>query len=146
MQHGVKQTGEKKVSLNLSAATMEQANSKEKKTDDFARVDVLLTMETALDYDDKNKNTAPAERFAEKFGALCRGLDEQKPAQRLGFNWQFYAPFFIEMEKKGHVQALAYTIQAMRAEVSPDVAVWLQQHSGQVAAMVGWAKAYQWPQ
>lgn len=145
MRHGVRQTGDKQVSVNMPAGALEQATKPTGKPDDFAQADVTLTFEAALDYDAKHKNTAPTERFAEKFAAFCQELNRAKPAHRLGFNWQFYAPFFIELEQKGHVPALAYSLAAMRTDVSPDVSAWLTQHPQQVQALSVWAKAYQWP-
>lgn len=144
LQYGVKQTGQKSVTLDLTAA-LPPAGSPEKSPNSFAQADMLLTLTTALDYDKENKDKAPAERLAEKFTILFRALNEQKFEQRLGFNWQFYAPFFIELEQKGYVLALAYIVQAMRPEVAPEVTAWVSQHPDQLRALSEWSKAYQWP-
>ncbi|WBO85483.1 tetratricopeptide repeat protein [Hymenobacter yonginensis] len=142
---GVKQTGDNSISINMSADVLKQVNSKKSQPDNFSQADMLLTMATALDFDEKNKSKAPTERLVEKLSSLCQGLAEGKPEQQEGFVWQYYVPYFVAMEKQGHLPALAYTVQASRAEATPDVKAWLSAHPTQVQALQEWSRTYIWP-
>jgi tetratricopeptide (TPR) repeat protein len=145
LQAGVRQTGPQAVALNLQAEMLEQAGSPAKDATGFASTEVLLTMEAALDFDAKNKDKSPSERLNEKLSALCQSLDEQNLAQRQGFTWQFYAPFFISLNKQGHLLALVYLLRAMQPATAPAAIDWVKQHRPQTQAMLAWAKAYKWP-
>jgi tetratricopeptide (TPR) repeat protein len=142
---GVKQTGANSISINMSADVLKQVNSKKSQPDNFSQADMLLTMATALDYDEKNKSKAPTERLIEKLSSLCQGLAERKPEQQEGFVWQYFVPYFVALEKQGHLPALAYTVQASRAEATPDVKAWLSAHPTQVQALQEWSRTYIWP-
>ncbi|UOG76560.1 tetratricopeptide repeat protein [Hymenobacter tibetensis] len=146
MGQGVKQTGEKSVTISLAQAPVADANRKNSKPDNFAGMDLLLTMATALDLDEKNKNKPSSERLLEKLTTLCRAMGEAEATQRVGFVWQHYAPYFVALEKQGHLPALVYSIQAARAEALPEVQAWLTQHPTQVEALQEWSRTYAWPE
>jgi len=141
---GVEKTGENSVTINMSTELLKQVNGRKNKPDNFGQADMLLTMAAALDHDEKNKDKTPTARLTEKLGSLCRSLAEQQPASRQGFAWEYYAPFFITLEKAGYVPTLAYLIQSSRTDQA-DVQQWLQQHPSEVKELQEWAAAYVWP-
>lgn len=145
MGQGVQQTGEKSFTINLPMDMVKDVGRKNAGPDNFAAADMLLTLASALDHDEKNKDKSATERFIEKFSSLCKSLEENKPEARTGFVWQYYVPYFVELEKRGHVPALAYAIQASRAENVPEVKAWLSEHPVQVQALRQWSSTYIWP-
>ena len=141
LQSGVQQTGPKAFSLNLPEGLLDKSAAA-KKPDDFAVIDAMFTLETALDYDDKNKGKNPGERLAEKLSALCEDLAKQQANEPPGFTWQVYVPFFVALAQKGYVPTLAYVIQGKRPAVDPAVSSWLAQHSQQAQELSVWIKDY----
>jgi hypothetical protein len=91
----------------------------------------------------KDSGTAVS-RFAEQFSWLCKSLAEHSSARQTGFTWNYYVPYFVEMEKKGYVTAFAYLTHASQAEV-PEVQQWLAAHPNEVAVFQEWSKNYAWP-
>ncbi|TYZ10933.1 tetratricopeptide repeat protein [Hymenobacter lutimineralis] len=141
---GVKKTGDKAVTINLSSNVVGNV-SKENIPDNFAGPDMLLTMSGALDHSKENsKKTAPV-LFADKLALLVSVLEENHPEKQTGFAWQYFVPYFVEMKKQGHLPALAYSVQASRAEATPEIREWLAAHAAEVQALNKWSAAYIWP-
>jgi hypothetical protein len=105
---------------------------------------MTLSMISALDYSDENKGKTSTARFAEKFSELCQSLQEQSEKRNSGFVWEYYVPYFVTMEKAGHVPAFAYLIHSSLPD-QPHVQQWLEQHPDEVKAFQEWSVAYEWP-
>ena len=59
-----------------------------------------------------------------------------------GFCWDYYAPYFIEMQRRGYTEAFVYTISTSSA--SEEVSSWLDANQEKITAFLSWSKAYQW--
>ncbi|MCC2545383.1 hypothetical protein LJY25_02920 [Hymenobacter sp. BT175] len=90
----------------------------------YAQTDMLLTMTSALDYDEKNKDKKPTELVADKLSTSCRNMAEKGSGSHQGFAWDYYAPYFIALEKAGYVPVFSYLIHS--AADQPDVKQWLE--------------------
>jgi tetratricopeptide (TPR) repeat protein len=144
MGRGVEQTGEKSITVNINKSVLD-ASKHDRGEDNFADLDMLLTLTAATDYTEENKDKTPAVRFAEKLSLICKDLGEQTAKRKhKGFAWEFYAPYFAELERVGHGQAFAYLIRSADS-ADTEVQQWLQQHSSQVADFKAWSAAYVWP-
>lgn len=143
MMRGVTRTGEKAVTIQLSAEALKGANGKSNGPDNFGPAEMLLSVSGALALDEKHRDDTPAERFSAQFASLCRGLGELSGKQK-GFTWEYYVPYFAELEKKGYVPALTYLVHASQTEV-PAVQQWLAAHSTEVQVFQEWSKNYVWP-
>jgi hypothetical protein len=144
MQQGVSKTGEKSISINIDSRALKDAGKKKVQPDNFGPSDMLLSMMSAMDYDDKNKGKTSTARFAEKFADLCQNLQELSGKRSTGFVWEHYVPYFVAMEKAGHVPAFAYLIHSSLPD-QPHVQQWLEQHPEEVKAFQEWSVAYEWP-
>ncbi|UOQ70140.1 tetratricopeptide repeat protein [Hymenobacter cellulosilyticus] len=145
MGKGVHKTGENAVTLNVTPNMLKQMNGKKNQPDNFGQADLLLTMASALDYDEKNKDKSATVRLAEKLTSLCQSLEEQKPENHPGFAWSYYVPYFITLKKAGYLPTLAYLIQAARPG-QPEAQQWLEQHPSEVKELQEWSEAYKWPE
>lgn len=143
MGYGVKKTGENSVTINMSSDMLKQVNGKKGKSDNFGQADMLLTMTSALDYDDKSKDKAPTERLLEKLTSLCESLANQSAGNHPGFVWDYYVPYFVMLHKAGYLPTLVYQIQASRTGPA-NVQQWLDQHPSEVKELQEWAAAYKW--
>lgn len=139
MNKGVSQSGDKSVSVSIDSATLDKVNKKKKGENDFSSTDMILSMASALDYDDKNKDKTEVQKFISKFETLCRSLSETQKNQK-GYYWEFLAPYFIEMEKKNLTEPFAYHI--FLPSQNPDVIVYIKEHSGKIEEFQNWSKNY----
>lgn len=109
---------------------------------DFGAIDLAMSLTKALEKSEKNKNMTAMQLLVGSFETLFGILGEQK-ADVAKFSWKYYAPYFAEMKKKGHVEAFVYYINLRSG--SPEVSDWLSQNRQKVMAFLAWSKAYQWP-
>jgi tetratricopeptide (TPR) repeat protein len=146
MDLGVSRTGEKSISINISSAALAGTNGKESGPDNFGLAEMLLSISSATMLDKaltKDVPATPVERFRQQFESLCKGLGELGENQK-GFTWNYYVPYFVEMQKKGFVPAFSYLAHASQTEV-PEVQQWLAAHPNEVAVFQEWSKSYLWP-
>lgn len=148
MDLGVSRTDEKSISINISSAALAGANGKNNGPDNFGPAEMLLSISSAAMLDKSlNKEVpppaTPIERFVRQFDAMCKGLGELSENQK-GFTWNYYVPYFVEMQQKGYVTAFSYLAHASQTEV-PEVQQWLAAHPNEVAVFQEWSKNYLWP-
>ena len=148
MNSGVTRTGENAVTINISSAALAGANSKDNGPDNFGSAEMLLSLSSAAMLDKSlNKDVPPPanaiERFVRQFDSLCKGLGELSDKQK-GFTWNYYVPYFVEMQQKGFVPAFSYLVHASQTE-APEVQQWLVAHPNEVAVFQEWSKSYVWP-
>ena len=78
---------------------------------DFSAARLALSLTSSTRYLEKNKNTHPIDfviNQLESLFTIIRELNENNNYP--GFAWEYYAPYFMEMQKKGHVKAFVYFI------------------------------------
>lgn len=144
MQQGVSKTGEKSISLNIDPSVLKDAGKKKRQPDTFGPTDMMVSMMSAQDYSDENKGKTSTARFAEKFSSICQSLQAQSDKGNSGFVWEYYVPYFVALEKAGHVPAFAYLIHSSLPD-QPHVQQWLEQHPDEVRTFQQWSVAYEWP-
>ena len=132
------------VVFNISKERIDAAQARDRGGDDFSNIDQeLLTVSASLAAS-SNAPTNRVERANRLFSTLCKLLSARPAAERKGFVWDYYAPYFIEMEKKDFVPAFIYVAHTSQTEV-PEVQQWLAAHATEVEAFQEWSKKYLWP-
>ena len=115
------------------------ANGKQKENN-FSVTDMILSMETAMDFDENNnKNKTEVEQFIRKFNTICSSLKESKKDNH-GFFWDYYVPYFIEMKDKKLVEAFSYV--AFVSSANPDVSKWLESNKEEVERFFKWSNSF----
>ena len=59
-----------------------------------------------------------------------------------GFRWTYYAPYYIEMERRGLTEAFVYLIS--RSSDDQEVMAWLNANREKIRELLNWSKAYTW--
>ncbi len=135
----VTKTEENDVTVSISPEMF--AAKKKKQTDDFSSAELMLSLSSALDYDTANVNKTEVEKFIRKFTSLCGFLAEPKK-NNTGFYWDYYVPYFTEMNNKGYLTTFAYI--AYTSSNNPDVADWLNTHKAEIADFYKWSGEFKW--
>ncbi len=133
----------KPVAISISASDLD-IDGKNSKPDGFGMVELMLSSAGGLYQTDQFKDKTATEKFIVQFGILAETLKKQLENPRSGFNWEFYAPYFVEMASKNHTAAFAYLVHSSQTD-TPDVAQWLAAHPTEVQAFQEWSKNYAWP-
>ncbi|MBE7170640.1 MAG: tetratricopeptide repeat protein [Williamsia sp.] len=134
-------TGDKSITINLSTDMVNGATKKGKpKENDFSMTEMILSLSSALDYDDKFKDQKEVERFIRKFEGVCSSLKEKN--KNYGFFWEYYVPYFVEMKDKGFTETFAYI--AFATSEDPAVTDWLKSHQAELEKFSEWSSNFAW--
>ncbi len=135
----VTKTGENNVSISINSDML--GSKKKKQADDFSSAELMLSLNTALDYDTANVNKTEVEKFIRKFTSLCGFLADRKK-ESTGFCWDYFVPYFTEMNNKGYIITFAYL--AYTTSGYPDVLDWLNTHKTEIADFYKWSGEFKW--
>lgn len=141
MNAHVEKTGDNTISIAMPRDMLDDKKKDRKKGNDFKTVDLILTLDAALDYDSANKDKTPTEQFIRKLESVCSAFEEMKETNR-GFYWEYYAPYYIELKKKKMIEPFVYTI--FSSSDDPKVAGWLEGHQDEVDNFKAWSEAFKW--
>ncbi|MCL9804951.1 tetratricopeptide repeat protein [Flavobacterium amniphilum] len=141
MSQGVSQKDDKSISLVLDPNVLDGVEKGKKTENNFSTTDMILSMAAALDYDDKNKDKTPCQKFITKFETICSSLTESKKGGK-GYYWEFLAPYFIEMNSKKLVEPFSYII--FLPSQSEDVLDYHKTHAAEIKNFNDWSSSYQW--
>ncbi|MBN2433625.1 MAG: tetratricopeptide repeat protein [Acidobacteria bacterium] len=109
---------------------------------DFIALSTTLSLASALRYASDKEPKQPIEYIVgelETMFSIMGSISEKENKE--GFAWQYYAPFFIELEKKNFVEPFVYHI--FRLADDPGIQAWLEEHPSEIDQMVKWAVAYE---
>ena len=138
----VKQTGNNSITINVSADMLKDSTADGKlKENNFSTTDLILTLSTSLDFDSKNKKKSDVELFINKMELMCSSLKESKK-DNIGFYWEYYAPFFIELHEKKLVEPFAYILFLSSEDANAEK--WLKNHQDETGKLIDWMKTYKW--
>lgn len=79
------------------------------------------------------------EEFQSLFNIMSE-LSEKK--KHSGFVWEYYAPYFIDLQKQGHTEAFIYYIYNCSGQ--EEVKNWMAQNKNKVRDFMTWNKSYRW--
>lgn len=142
MKANVEVTGKKSVTINVSPEMLGDTTKGAKPTENsFTSTDLLLSLATAMDYDKKNRKKTEVEQFIRKFETVCASLNETHK-DNFGFYWDYYVPYFTEMNDKNFIETFAYI--AFASSDDPEVAKWLKENSSAIDKFYDWSENYTW--
>ena len=139
MSAHVTKNDEKNVTINVSPDMLDVNKKKEK--NNFSGAELMLALNSALDNDSANANKMDVEKFIRKFSSLCQYLKEAEK-DNYGFYWDYYVPYFTEMDDKGLTEVFAYI--AFASSEDPAVKVWLESHKTDITGFYKWSEGFQW--
>jgi len=136
----VEQTEKNNITINMNSKMLEDAALKGKaKENSFGSAELILNMTSALDYDKENAKKTDVEQFIRKFETVCAFIEETK-RDNSGFYWEYYVPYFIELNNNKLIEPLAYIAFASSKE--DNVAKWLKSHESEINRFYEWDKNY----
>jgi Tfp pilus assembly protein PilF len=106
----------------------------------FSETDVLLSLVAGME-DTKLTGKSAVEKFYRKMEMLSGSLKETRK-DNYGFYWDYYVPYFTEMNDKGLTEAFAYI--AFASMEDPKVKKWVKSHEDEVEKLYAWANNFAW--
>ena len=135
----VSKTGADHVSINIDPQLPDTNKKKEK--NNFSGAELVLALNASLDYDSIHANNTNVEKLIRKISMLSKYLQETEK-DNYGFYWDYYVPYFTEMNEKGLTEVFAY----IAFSSSDDAAVkdWLASHKNEVTGFYRWSDGFRW--
>lgn len=124
--------------IHVDASSIDSTNKKE---NNFSMVELILSMGAAMPLDTLHLNAAS--KFALSFKAVCNELKESK-GKNHGYYWEYYAPYFIEMNEKDMVETFSHIVFASTDD--QENKEWLHSHKKEIDDFYDWSKAFAWKQ
>lgn len=131
-------TEEGGMEINISLSGMESEEG------DFMVIDMMLGLTLAsLLTDSLYADAATVEKMGHVLDRIFTMLGETKSGKR-GFTADYYAPFFIALNKEGHTEAFTYYISFSDDE--PEIAAWFanDENEEKVTEFLEWVEEYEW--
>ena len=135
----VSKTGAYNVTINVNPELLDTNKKKEK--NNFSGAELVLAVNSSLDYDSTNANKTEVEKFIRKISMLCKYLQEIEK-DNYGFYWDYYVPYFTEMNDKGFTEVFAYIV--FSSSDNGVVKDWLESHKNEITDFYKWSDSFQW--
>ena len=107
---------------------------------DFASADMAVSISVAAATTEKRKNQSAYETLVSTYRAMAQTMGNGTPGN--GFAATYYAPYFIAMEKAGHVDEFVSQVWA-EGQIA-GLSDWAKDHAAKIQDFVAWSKAYRW--
>ena len=127
------------INININPKALDSKNKN--KENDFSTQELLLGIGAALDSNKENVNKSDVEQFIRKFKLICETFADMKKDNK-GFYWEFYVPYFIELNEKKLIEPLAYTIFSLSE--NEKVTDWLENNKTEISKFRNFNKNYMW--
>ncbi len=142
MRGNAEETGKNSITINISPDLLGDTTENGKpKENSFSTTNLILAMSAALDFEKTNKKKTAVEQFIRKFETVCSTLKETQKGN-YGFYWDYYVPYFIELQDKKFIETFAYI--AFASSEDKKVAKWLKNHKSETNQFFEWSKSFQW--
>jgi tetratricopeptide (TPR) repeat protein len=110
---------------------------------DLTALEMALAMTSASRTTDDQKDKSEMQWLVHEFQTLFQiMLEISEKETSPGFCWNYYVPYFVEMQRHGYTEAFVYTMSTSSG--NPDVAAWLDANKGKTKDFLAWSKDYSW--
>ncbi len=137
-------TGRNSVTINIDVSDIpKEGEDSVKKENDFTTTALILALNSGMDYTKANKKKTEVELLKGNIETVCSSLEELK-ADNYGLYWDYFAPYFIEMSKNGHIETFSYIAYSSSSEKY--VKKWINKNKEKIDAFYVWSNNYSWKQ
>ncbi len=137
----VKKTGENAISISLPSQSLEEMGKNDKTENSFRSIELILSMQSALDLGENQENMTDVERFEKKLTSMFSMISETKQGSS-GFYWEFLAPYFAELHSNNYESVLAHLVFSNQEDEK--VNTWLSENENRVRSFCEWSSGYKW--
>lgn len=135
-----KKKGDKTIYLPANLFTETEDGNIPEDNFQSAEVIIAISMAKLLDKKQLKKFGEPA-LFASQFSAVCSSMKDNIQKNH-GFFWDYYAPYFIEMQEEGYVNTFAYIVYATAGNKDADK--WLKENGSSIQQFYEWSENFRW--
>ena len=136
LNSNVQKKDDKNIVINLSPDIIDKKN----KDDKYRSVELILSLTSAMDYSETNKNETESGKLMRKLETVISGLSEKsKNMDRFD---AFYIHFLSDMKSKLLLETYCHI--ALLSSEDKENAKWVENHKDKIELFYQWLKAYSW--
>ncbi|MBN1781488.1 tetratricopeptide repeat protein [bacterium] len=106
---------------------------------DFSSLNLTLSLISAARFTEENRNKAPVEHIVSSMKSLIEMMaGTAAEGECKGFVWEYYAPYFVEMNEKGLVEPFVYYIFQIADDEG--VQMWIHEHGDELVRFQKWIR------
>ena len=125
----------KGVNITLPAAK----DGSENEPNNFHSLELAVSMAVALGYEEKFRDEPRPAKMQRILGVMIERLGNNQQ-KGIGFGWEFYAPFFVELKKKDYVEVFCHAMYATSGD--EDNIQWIRKNEKKVDGYLEWVSSY----
>lgn len=138
----VTKTGKNSTTITISSDIFADTSSDGKPNENnFTTTDLILSLSAAMDTDKKNKKKTEVQLFSQKMETMCASLKETMEENH-GFFWEYYVPYFVEMNENGHLETFSYIVFASSDDAY--ISKWIKANPDKITEFYNWSREYTW--
>jgi Flp pilus assembly protein TadD len=137
----VEKNEDNSISISLPSISLEEMGNDEEITNSFRSIELILSMQSALDLGENQEGMTEVERFQKKLKSVFTIMDESKSGNS-GFYWEFLAPYFIELNKMDYDLVLANLVFSQQKDER--VNIWVEENEEKIRNFYEWSSNYEW--
>jgi len=138
LSSGAKETGDNEITISI-----DQLLGGEDAENDFMAIEILLGAQTAIEISGEEKELSELENLKLKTQLICSALsNEGGEEKQKGFYWDFYAPFFYDLNEKGFGDTFSHIFSVSKNDKEIDK--WLEENGDKVEEFYQWVENYEW--
>ncbi len=142
MNANVKQASRDSIIVyHMPETNVDALKNKKPTADNFELTDLMVSLEAARDYDPQFKHETEVQKYKRKLESVCLSLISTK-GDNYGFFWEYYAPYFMEMQEKKFVEA--FTHFAFIASGDDEAINWINANNAQLESFLNWSVSFEW--
>lgn len=141
MFSNVKKTSNDTLISNRSTSGLVELGGEENPENSFQSVELILSMQSALDLGNNKGKKTEVERFEEKLNSIFSIMEDTKD-ENLGFYWDFLVPYFIELHQNEYEKVLAHLLYSNQDDF--EVNEYLNNNEDSVRGFYDWSGTFEW--
>lgn len=142
IKSNVERKDKKNITIDISSFTSEEnVDGDSLKTNDFSKVDMLLTLRVALNLSKDKKKQSAHQSYSKYLESMFELLQSNRNKNK-GFYWEFYAQFFADLLEANHLETFSY-VTFINSD-DKKVKKWVMKNEKKIASLYDWASNYKW--
>ena len=109
---------------------------------DFRSIEMFLSLFGAAQFTENNENNSPIENIQTGLGSVFSMLSKKNEEEaKIGFVWEYYVPYFIELYQKDFTQPFVYHIFQLAQDEK--IQAWITENQDSIQSFLDWSNNYQ---
>jgi len=131
------------ITISIDELSLDDDSKQEKQDNDFSETDLTLGLSALVNLGFDELELSERQKFFNNLNSVIGSLQDTQN-ERTGFYWDYYAPYFMELKKREHLEVFSYIVYATRT--NKDDEEWITLNQEAFKKFYKWDGDYRWPE